>query len=239
MTAKPVQLTLGVALDKAASFDNFLALEPLNHRQAVDFLTRQFCRAEGESFGYLWGAAESGISHLLQACCHRWFASGLTAQYLPLSEFQDHSAEQLLEGMERLALVCLDDIQVIAQDDHWERGVFQLYNRINENGGQLLVGGHAPPRELGICLPDLESRFSWGPVFHLLPPGEDEKHQILQFRAKRLGISLPDEVVRYLLNHYRRGLSSQMAVLAQLDRASLQQQRRITIPFVKEVCTGQ
>lgn len=232
MTAEPIQLTLKVRLDDASTYENFCSLESLNHPAVLDFLKTQF-DGDAAAFGYLWGGAGCGLSHLLQACCHRAYETGRSAQYLPLRAFQEYPADALLEGLAELDLVCLDDIDVIAGDTQREHAVFHLYNQIKERHGQLLVSGNAPPGELGISLADLASRLGWGAVFQLRVPGDSERCRILQFRAKCLGINLTEDVVRYLFNHFERGLPALMTMLEKLDRASLQQQRKITIPFVK------
>ena len=57
-------------------------------------------------------------------------------------------------------------------------------------------------------------------------------------RAQERGFELPDETGRYLMSRYPRDLSSLFAVLDRLDQASLQAQRRLTVPFVKQVLEG-
>lgn len=230
--AKPVQLALSVRLDDAATYKNFCPLETLNHAAVLNFLQ---AGEQREIFGYLWGGADSGVSHLLQAACHQALATGLAAQYLPLAEFLDYPADDVLEGLDQLNLICLDNIDAIAGNQAWELAVFRLFNQAREQSVQLLLGADAPPRELGVQLADLVSRFGWGPVFHLPAPGDQEKYRILQFRAARLGLELKEDVVRYLLSRFERSLSSLLERLTELDKASLQRQRKITIPFIREL----
>lgn len=230
--ANPVQLALSVRLDDAATYTNFCPLETLNHAPVLNFLQTG---GEREIFGYLWGGAGSGVSHLLQAACHQALARGLSAQYLPLAEFLDYPADAVLEGLDQLALICLDHIDMIAGHRTWELAVFRLFNQAREQSVRLLLGAAAPPRELGVQLEDLTSRFGWGPVFHLPMPGDEEKRRILQFRAARLGLELREEVLSYLLNRFERSLSSLLERLTVLDKASLQRQRKITIPFIREL----
>jgi DnaA family protein len=58
---------------------------------------------------------------------------------------------------------------------------------------------------------------------------------LLQQRARGRGLELPDEVGRYLLARSARDIPSLLAVLDRLDHASLAAQRRLTVPFVREV----
>jgi DnaA-homolog protein len=57
----------------------------------------------------------------------------------------------------------------------------------------------------------------------------------LQLRARHRGLELPDDTARYLLTRSRRDMTSLYALLDRLDRESLRTQRRLTVPFVREV----
>ena len=230
----PEQLSLRINLNDDATFENFF-LQPQDSRhQIVTVLQDQFC-SNGESFIYLWGTSGSGVSHLLQASCHQASSQGQTAQYLLLGELLDYPPQQLLENLEQLSLVCLDDLQVVAGNQQWETELFNLYNRIREAGGHLLLGANCSARELPLQLPDLQSRFGWGPVFQLPSVNDEEKTEILQFRASRRGMELSDDVAQYLIHRAARGLGELMSCLETLDEASLEAKRKLSIPFVKQV----
>ena len=238
----PQQLSLRINLNDDATFENFFLKrqdsQQSSKSQAVSTLQNQFCSNLGateESFVYLWGASGSGVSHLLQASCHQASAQDLLAQYLPLKTLLDYPPQQLLDGLEQLSLVCLDDLQVIAGDAAWEEALFGLFNRIKDVGGKLLLGANCSARELPLQLPDLQSRFGWGPVFQLSEPEDDEKMAILQFRASRRGMELNDDVAQYLISRAARNLGELMNCLDKLEEISLQESRKLSIPFVKQV----
>ena len=251
----PEQLSLSVSLNDDATFKNFFLNRQVSQEggqqgkqqshqqgnqqnssrhQVVTILQGQLLSGE-ESFVYVWGASGSGVSHLLQASCHEASANGLSAQYLPLGELLDYPPQQLLENLEQLSLVCLDDLQVIAGNQIWEEALFDLYNRIKDVGGRLLLGAKCSARELPLQLPDLQSRFGWGPIFQLSEPNDDEKKVILQFRASRRGMELNDDVAQYLISRSGRHMGELMGCLDQLEKISLQEGRKLSIPFVKQV----
>ncbi len=230
----PQQLSLRINLNDDATLENFFLQEQDVNRQVATVLREQLLIGE-QPFVYLWGAVGSGVSHLLQASCHQASAQGLSSQYLPLRELLDYPPEQLLEDLEQLTLVCLDDVQVISGHADWERALFDLYNRIKDANGCLLLGADCSAREMPLQLPDLQSRFGWGPVFQLASSDDDKKRQILQFRASRRGMELSDDVACYLTNRTARGLAELMGCLDILEDASLEARRKLSIPFVKQV----
>lgn len=223
------QLTLGVGLKDEATFANYYAGE---NSQLVEELKKSV-QGQGERVIYFCGTGGEGRTHLLQACCHEANQYHLTSVYIPLENLPDFSPD-IFQGLEMLSLVCIDDIHKIAGKPEWEEAFFHAFNRIRDAGSHLVVTAQTLPKSLGV-LADVESRLSWGMVFQLHALSDQEKLQVLMMRATRRGMTLVEEVGRYILNHCPRHMSTLFAALDALDKASLAAQRKLTIPFVKEV----
>jgi DnaA family protein len=61
---------------------------------------------------------------------------------------------------------------------------------------------------------------------------------MLRVLASRVGLRLDDEVLDWWLARQPRDPASLVALLQRVDRASLAAQRRITIPFLRELLKG-
>jgi len=224
------QLALGISLAPRTSFDAFFTGP---NGLAVELL-RAIARGERERQAYLAGDTGLGKSHLLQAACRAAGDHDRAAAYLPLDGSSSVSPEAL-EGLERLALVCLDGVDAIVGEHAWEQALFGLINRAHSAGCALLFAGRCVPAGLVTALPDLGSRLAWGPVVRLEPLSDGQKQRALTERARTLGLDLSPAVADYLIRHYPRDLAGQLERLNRLDRASLAAGRRLTVPFVKEV----
>jgi len=224
------QLPLGLALRDSARFDSFF---PGQNREAVASL-QTAARGEGESLIYIAAPAGLGKTHLLQAACHVAGECRRTAGYLPLSELQ-HAATAVFEGLEQLGLVCLDDVDAIAGDPVWEHALFDLFNRLRDARRTLLVTALLRPDEAGFALPDLVSRLGWGACYVLRPMKEADILAALAYRAHGRGLELPVETAQFMMRRFPRDLPTLFALFDTLDFASLVEQRRLTIPFVKSV----
>ena len=137
----------------------------------------------------------------------------------------------LLGACAREGLQLADDVEALD-----EPAQVALFNRINEarqSGGAVLAAGNAPPAQLPLR-EDLKSRLAWGLVYQVKPLSDAERALYLHAEAGRRGMRLADEVVWYLLTHVRRDLPSLSAILDELDRLSLERQRHITLPLVRE-----
>lgn len=227
------QMSLALSLRDDCRFDNFLALSEAGS-QVVAFLEQRFS-SQLEKAVYLWGADGSGRSHLMQAVCHDWLGRDKSVQYLPLTELRNYPPEQVMADLEYLDLVCIDEVNLVADQDSWLEQLFHFFNRSRAREGCLLISADAPPSQLGLSLADLQSRLSASTVFQLPSYSDPEKIRILQFRARCLGLQLSNEAAQFLLNRAPRQLGLLVEKLRELDHSSLVHQRRLSIPFIKEV----
>ena len=230
------QLSLNLRLKDASSFSNFL---PGSNREALDRLRAAVVATAtqdktSEPALFLWGADGVGKTHLLQAACRLAQELGAVPLYVPLADAAGLSP-LLLESAEHISLVCLDDLERIAGNAEWETALFSLVERLRHTGGMLVAAASLPPTRLGLRLPDLASRLAWGAVYALQPLSDAEKLEAMQLRARNRGFEMAEDVARYILSRYPRDLHSLFDLLDRIDRASLAHQRRVTIPFLREL----
>ncbi len=226
------QLPLGLKLADRAVFASFL---PARNAEAVAHAQRL---ARGECAGSTWlcGAAGAGKTHLLQAICA---AAGerRRAGYVPLAQLADLGSG-VLEGMEQLDCLCLDDLDRVAGRPEWELRIFGLLRATEDAGGALVATGRAPPALVGWSLRDLGSRLAASAVFQLRALDETEQQAALQLRARLRGVELPEETSRWLQRRFPRDMHRLYELLDTLDQAALTAQRRLTVPFIREVLRG-
>lgn len=225
---RPRQLPLSLAFNPQHGFAQFHSGA---NAEAVEHL-RRCARGEGEAYIFLRGDSGAGKTHLLHSCCAEAQQCDLNVSYLPLADLIDHGAG-ILEGQEGQELVCLDDVEVVAKHADWERGLFELFNRLREGGRRLIVSSRIAPTELPLELPDLKTRLSWGLTLWLRPLDDEDLLSSLALQARALGLELPAPVGRFLLHHCRRDPANLRHHLEQLDIATLAAKRKLTIPFLK------
>lgn len=204
------------------------------NRQVLESLKALACRQGSEHFLYIQGDSGFGKTHLLQATCQAASEADSSVFYLPLRECASMQAT-ILDGLEDYRLVCVDDIDAIAQKPDWENAFFHFFNRHRDRSGDLLVSATRKPKQLRMALADLQSRLQSGLLLRIQELGDADKIEALILKAKQLGFDLPRPVARFLLSHYPRDLSTLWKILATLDYASLSEQRKLTIPFLKSL----
>lgn len=232
-----LQLSLPIHQADDETLENFYAEQNL---VLLDSLRQNFAEVQ-QPFFYLWGGRGSGKTHLLKAVSNHFLLQNRTASFIPL-ERSHYFSPQVLDNAEQLDVICLDDLQAVAGNAEWELAIFSLFNQIREQQGLfgehktlLIISANRPLAQLDIALPDLRSRLSWGEVYHLPDLSDEQKRLVLQHNAYQKGIELSDEVANFLLKRLDRDLKTLVRELARLDQASLQAQRKLTVPFVKEI----
>ncbi len=102
------QLILNFDLREVARFDNFIV--DANQTLINDLQNEsQFCV-------FYYGTSGSGKTHLLHSLCHHYTIQSKSTTYIPLAEFSELSP-QIFVGLDNMALLCIDDIQMIAGNE--------------------------------------------------------------------------------------------------------------------------
>jgi DnaA family protein len=141
----------------------------------------------------------------------------------------------LLADLEQVDLLAIDDMDSIAGDVEWERPLFVILNAFLSRSGALLLGASAPATQCGFVLADLASRGAGAVTYRLMPLNDSERVEALQVHAAARGLTLDAAAAEFLLKRVARDMNALTSWLARLDRASLSEQRRLTIPFIREL----
>ena len=223
------QLPLPLKLDRFASFETFVA-------DSNETLVRHLeALARGERSDIVWicGAKGRGKSHLLQATCRAAGRAGTRAMYLPLDTEEELDPDCLLD-LDSIGLLALDQVDAVAGRPEWEARLFAVLDGMQSSGRPLLLAANRTPSAAEFKLADLASRAAAATVYRLNPLSDRGQRQALEEHARSLGLELDEATARYLLTRVDREVGELCRWIDRLDRASLAEQRRLTVPFVRK-----
>ncbi len=227
------QLPLALRTPPDQRFDSFIGA-PAGALEQLQALAQ----APGSDWLYLSAAHGSGKTHLALAACAAAAEVGRAAAYLPLQAARGY-AQQALDGLERNALVVLDGLEAVAGDRADEIALFDFHNRARAAGIGLLYTAADLPDEIGLVLPDLRSRLGQCNRIVLRALDDAGRAALLRDRAGRRGLVLEDAAVDWMLTRTAREPAQMVELVERLDRASLAAQRRVTVPFLRQVLAGE
>jgi DnaA-homolog protein len=216
------QLLLDLGAEKPQTLDTFVT----GQNEELLHLLRAFAQRDNaqpqERFVYLWGESGAGKSHLLRA-----LSAAADARYIPANSALD--AYLFTPGIQ---LYLLDDCEKLSPDA--QIAAFALFNQVRENSGLLVAAGATAPATL-VLREDLRTRLGWGLIYQVHGLTDDEKIAALNHAAHARGIALSPGVLPYLITHFRRDMQSLSSMLDALDQYSLETQRPITLPLLRNL----
>lgn len=237
---RAAQLPLALRYPPDQRFDSFVAAPG-----AIAQLRAQ-AAGEGDGWCYLCGASGTGKTHLALAACaaaesstestgsSMSEAAARRSAYLPLASAAGRLGDAL-QALHDNDFIALDGLDAIAGRRDDELALFEFHNRARDAGKAVLYTARLLPEALPLALPDLRSRLSQCTRIALAPLDDAGRREVLRLRAQRRGLAIEDAAIDWLLKRANRDLSSLTALLDKLDQASLAAQRRITVPFLRQV----
>jgi len=209
------QLLLDLLPETPPRLDNFIAG---GNGEALTGLAAWLAADNREPSLFLWGEAGAGKTHLLRA-------SGAC--------FSDALSDpDLTQHVELQPFHAVDNVESLSENG--QIALFNLFNRLRSAGGRLLTAANQPPLQLALR-EDLRTRLGSGLIYRLQALTDVEKIEALSSQAEGRRLHLPREALEYLLARAPRDMRSLSALLAALDRYSLEHKRAITLPLLREV----
>ena len=97
----------------------------------------------------------------------------------------------------KLDVLIVDDIQGL-MGPGCQNAFFNIFNFLHQSGKQLVFTSDRAPVDLQNFEERLLSRFKWGLSVQLSQPDYKTRREMLQSRAEREGVEIPDEVMDFL-----------------------------------------
>ena len=189
---------------------------------------------KGEEDLVIYGTSKVGKSFLLQSLCNYFSEANKSSLYIPLKELSSYETG-LLDNLEKLNLVCIDDLEIIAGDNKWETAIFNLINDCLLSSCRIVFSSNINPSLISFQLRDLFSRIQKINQMEVFPVKSDNLAEAVRFFADLRSINIGDKEIAYLINHSKRSMGDLVTNINLLDKLSMQLKRKITIPLIKKV----
>lgn len=230
--SKPRQLHLDITLESSKELSNFILCDSTRFLLLTieDFLLND----SDVNFLFLWGRKGVGKSYLLRAVNKEYLKKKKNTAFISFSNPLVNSP-QILKGLEKYDIIFIEDLHLMPQKKDWEIAVFNLFNLCLNERTRLFFTSLKTAKNLNISLPDLSSRLVAINSLEVPEITEEEKSTAIREASDRRGMNLDGKVLQYILNHTSRSLSDLLKLISDLDSFSLEKQRKLSIPLIKEL----
>jgi chromosomal replication initiator protein len=160
---------------------------------------------------FLYGGTGLGKTHLMQAIGQEVISKRPQANVVFMSS--EHFTNELIESIAKKStqrfrdryrqvdVLLLDDIHFIAGKEATQEEFFHTFNVLFDRHKQIILSSDRGPKEIQGMEDRLVSRFEWGLVTDIQPPDLETRSAILKSKARQDGISVPEDVIRYIATY--------------------------------------
>jgi chromosomal replication initiator protein len=194
---------------------------------------------------FIYGGVGLGKTHLMQGIGNELLASGKLERvcYMSAEQFMNQMIEALQFGKtlefrnkyRRMDLLLIDDVQFLQGKDATQEEFFHTFNALYDAHKQIVVTSDRPPKEIPTLEERLVSRFEWGLVVDIQPPDLETRIAILQHKASRNSLQLPQDVVLFIAKNVKSNVRELEGSLIRLIAHSSLNGSDITIELAEEV----
>jgi len=137
---------------------------------------------------FLYGGVGLGKTHLLQAIGNYHIAMGNKVIYTTLEQFMNsftshlrsQTMDRFREKFRECDLLLIDDIQFLSGKEQTQEEFFHTFNELYNANKQIVITADRPPNKIAGLVDRLKSRFEWGLMADIQPPGLETKIAIIQ-----------------------------------------------------------
>ena len=210
------------------SLNTSMLLESLVANKELLRLINQLFDDENSSEVFIYGASGQGKTHILQGAVLKALDLDKNAIYIDCSEpFPEH----ILDFIDQVHFISFDNVHLISSKN--QEIFFDLYNQARQSQILILVSGDSLPSDLEV-MKDIKTRLSLAAVYKLEELNDELIMRVIDSQMGQRNLSINSGVYEYLFKNYSRDLKLLLATLNDLDKASLQAKKAISVPFVRK-----
>ena len=237
-------VNLGLPLNPRYTFDTFVVG---NSNQWAHAASLAVAEKPAQTYNplFIYGGVGLGKTHLMQAIGNTSLAFERLERvcYLSAETFMNQMIEALQFGKtldfrnkyRKMDLLLIDDVQFLQGKDATQEEFFHTFNALYDAHKQIVVTSDRPPKEIPTLEERLVSRFEWGLVVDIQPPDLETRIAILQHKADRSSLEIPQDVILFIAKNVKSNVRELEGSLIRLMAHSSLNGSDIAIELAEEV----
>jgi len=232
-----------IPLNAKYNFDTFVVgpCNRLAHATAV-----AISELPGRTYNplFLYGMAGLGKTHLMHAIgleiqknrpeLRVAYIRGETFTFQYVTALREHRIAEFRRRYRNVDVWLMDDVQFLVGKERTEEEFFHTYNALYDSGKQVVLTSDRAPKDLELDA-RLLSRFECGMVVDIVAPDLETRIAILQEKAARENMALPDDVALYVAKIIKNNIRQLEGALIKLHAYAALMKTPVTRDLAEEV----
>ena len=233
-------------LNPSLTFDSFIVGDS---NQFAYTTAKSVAEKPGKQYNplFIYGGVGLGKTHLLQAIGNYHIDLGKTVIYTTLEQFMNSFTSHLRsQTMDRFRdkfrecdLLLIDDIQFLSRKEQTQEEFFHTFNELYNANKQIVITSDRQPNKIAGLVDRLKSRFEWGLMADIQPPGLETKIAIIQKKCELDGIKLNHEIINFIATHMGDNIREIEGTIIKLNALSSMLNQEITLDFAQNAIKDQ
>lgn len=193
---------------------------------------------------FIYGGTGLGKTHLLHAIGHQLSQeySDLRIVFLSAEKFMNEyivavrtkKMDQFRLKYRNCDVLLVDDIHILAGKIGTQEEFFNTFNELFDRQKQIVLSSDSLPKDISRLEERLMTRFSWGIIADIEPPELEVRIAILQKKAEKQNIQLPDDIALFIANKIRQNVRELEGALNKVIAVAKLNDKKITPALVKK-----
>ncbi|NOZ14103.1 MAG: chromosomal replication initiator protein DnaA [Acidobacteria bacterium] len=193
---------------------------------------------------FIYGGTGLGKTHLLHAIGHKLLIEQPELKILFLSAekfMNDYIVAVRTKKMDEFRMkyrncdiFLVDDIHTLAGKTGTQEEFFNTFNELFDRQKQIVLSSDSLPKDISRLEERLMTRFSWGIIADIQPPELEVRIAILQKKAEKQHIQLPNEIALLIAKKVRKNVRELEGALNKVIAVAKLNDKKITPALVKK-----
>jgi len=196
---------------------------------------------------FLYGGVGLGKTHLIQAIGNYQIAMGKKVIYTTFEQFMNKFTSHLRsQTMDRFRdhfrecdVLLIDDIQFLSRKEQTQEEFFHTFNELHQSKKQIVITSDRQPNKIAGLVDRLRSRFEWGLMADIQPPGLETKIAIIQKKCEIDGISLNQDIINFIASNMGDNIREIEGAIIKLNAYAGLMHQELTLEFAQNVIKDQ
>ena len=229
-------------LNSSYTFENFV-VGPSN--QLAFGAAQSTAMNPGQQYNplFIYGGSGLGKTHLIQAIGNYAISHGASVIYTTSEQFlndflnnlRNHTMERFRKKYRQCDFLLIDDIQFLSKKEQTQEEFFHTFNELHRLHKQIVLTSDKPPKKIAGFEERLTTRFEWGLMADVQPPGLETKISIIRKKCELDNIYLDDDVINYIAAHMEDNIREIESAIIYLNAHANLLSKKITIDFAMDV----